>query len=229
TLLYHNLYYNLYINKSQNKKKDIKKIKNLLDKIDKKSVIDYIKICKSLKKSGFDHYEISNFCKDFYYSKHNLRYWQLEPYIGLGTSAHSYIYDIRYNNTCLKEYLNIWGEEKILDYFDKNLEFLSSDNIYKENGWKEYLIKSMKRFSRNYEIIDKQKKINEYIMLSLRKSEGLDIKEFKKLFSIDFLKLKEDQINIFLKKKSISADENRIKINESSFIFYNEIVRNFLF
>ncbi|KFC20109.1 coproporphyrinogen III oxidase [Chryseobacterium sp. FH1] len=43
-----------------------------------------------LKDSGFDHYEISNFGKPGFHSKHNSAYWKSEPYLGIGPSAHSY-------------------------------------------------------------------------------------------------------------------------------------------
>ncbi|MBN9337951.1 MAG: radical SAM family heme chaperone HemW [Chryseobacterium sp.] len=43
-----------------------------------------------LKDNGFDHYEISNFGKPGFYSKHNSAYWKSEPYLGIGPSAHSY-------------------------------------------------------------------------------------------------------------------------------------------
>ena len=43
-----------------------------------------------LKNNGFDHYEISNFGKPGFHSKHNSAYWKSEPYLGIGPSAHSY-------------------------------------------------------------------------------------------------------------------------------------------
>lgn len=43
-----------------------------------------------LKEHGFQHYEISNFAKPNYHSKHNSAYWKYEPYLGIGPSAHSY-------------------------------------------------------------------------------------------------------------------------------------------
>lgn len=43
-----------------------------------------------LKDNGFDHYEISNFGKPGFHSKHNSAYWKSEPYVGIGPSAHSY-------------------------------------------------------------------------------------------------------------------------------------------
>ena len=44
-----------------------------------------------LKQNGYSHYEISNFCKNNLHSRHNMRYWQLKDYLGLGPSAHSLI------------------------------------------------------------------------------------------------------------------------------------------
>ena len=43
-----------------------------------------------LRENGFEHYEISNFAKPGFHSKHNSAYWQYRPYLGLGPSAHSY-------------------------------------------------------------------------------------------------------------------------------------------
>lgn len=43
-----------------------------------------------MKESGYDHYEISNFSKPGFRSKHNSSYWQGKQYIGLGPSAHSF-------------------------------------------------------------------------------------------------------------------------------------------
>lgn len=43
-----------------------------------------------LEKNGYEHYEISNFCKPGYYSRHNSSYWKQTHYLGVGPSAHSY-------------------------------------------------------------------------------------------------------------------------------------------
>lgn len=50
----------------------------------------YLKTIDSLKLLGFNQYEISNFSKPGFESRHNLKYWELVPYLGLGASAHSY-------------------------------------------------------------------------------------------------------------------------------------------
>ncbi|MDR1273375.1 MAG: radical SAM family heme chaperone HemW [Odoribacteraceae bacterium] len=45
---------------------------------------------ETLKRAGFEHYEISNFARPGYHSRHNTAYWQGQPYIGLGPGAHSH-------------------------------------------------------------------------------------------------------------------------------------------
>lgn len=54
-----------------------------------------------LKKQGYNHYEISNFAKQGFECKHNLLYWDVKPYIGVGAAAHSFINGVRYANISL--------------------------------------------------------------------------------------------------------------------------------
>ncbi|MFI3227323.1 MAG: radical SAM family heme chaperone HemW [Clostridia bacterium] len=56
----------------------------------------YDYICKTLGQAGFEHYEISNFSKRGYNSRHNMKYWNLDEYLGLGPSAHSLFCDTRF-------------------------------------------------------------------------------------------------------------------------------------
>lgn len=56
----------------------------------------YLTAIRELKKYGFCQYEISNFALPSYESKHNLKYWQTEEYLGFGASAHSFIGNVRY-------------------------------------------------------------------------------------------------------------------------------------
>lgn len=57
----------------------------------------YLLACEKLNKAGFEHYEISNFAKEGRRSRHNMKYWRAEEYIGIGASAHSYLDGVRYS------------------------------------------------------------------------------------------------------------------------------------
>ena len=59
-------------------------------------MFDYI--IAELERSGFEHYEISNFCKPGFESRHNLMYWDNAEYYGLGAGASGYVSGVRYRN-----------------------------------------------------------------------------------------------------------------------------------
>ncbi|MBQ8203062.1 MAG: radical SAM family heme chaperone HemW [Clostridia bacterium] len=56
----------------------------------------YLYMCDYLEKKGYGHYEISNFCKEGRKSRHNLKYWLCEEYLGIGPSAHSFLDNKRF-------------------------------------------------------------------------------------------------------------------------------------
>ncbi len=58
---------------------------------DDKTAEQYLQMCNFLENKGYCHYEISNFSKMGMESKHNLKYWELEDYLGIGPSAHSFL------------------------------------------------------------------------------------------------------------------------------------------
>ena len=77
----------------------------------------YELICKKLKENNYVHYELSNFSKKGYESKHNLTYWNNENYYGFGAGASGFIKNTRYDNTkSVINYINgktIVFEEKL--------------------------------------------------------------------------------------------------------------------
>ena len=67
----------------------------------------YAFLCQRLKEAGYEHYEVSNFAKPGYESKHNSSYWDETPYLGLGAGAHSYDGVSRqWNVANLKKYMS---------------------------------------------------------------------------------------------------------------------------
>ncbi len=64
-------------------------------------------LVETLTNSGFTHYEVSNFAKPGFESRHNLGYWQNHQYLGFGVSAHRYVNGARSSNwRSLKKYMN---------------------------------------------------------------------------------------------------------------------------
>ncbi|KMY43709.1 coproporphyrinogen III oxidase [Bacillus sp. FJAT-27916] len=78
----------------------------------------YEYVMERMEKAGYHQYEISNFGKPGFESKHNLVYWNNEEYYGLGAGAHGYLNGVRYHNHGpLKKYMNdiANGEKPIID------------------------------------------------------------------------------------------------------------------
>lgn len=70
----------------------------------------YLKTVEYLSEKGFEQYEISNFARNENYSRHNLKYWQCENYIGFGPASHSFFDNERY---CCPRDIKSFCEQKI--------------------------------------------------------------------------------------------------------------------
>lgn len=101
--------------------------------VDEEESLKQFDILKSiLKKNDFLHYEISNFGKLNYFSKHNSNYWKQVPYTGIGPSAHSFDgnerkWNISNNNKYINYLLNNesnFSEREILTISDKYNEYV---------------------------------------------------------------------------------------------------------
>ena len=86
-------------------------------------------MCKTLRAGGFEHYEISNFSKPGYHSRHNSSYWDGTPYLGAGAAAHSYNGQTRqWNPSNLDTYMD--GIEQGIPVQEE--EHLSAKDLYNE-------------------------------------------------------------------------------------------------
>ena len=114
-------------------KLSINGIKNISEDLDSEM---YDVICKEMKNFGYSHYEISNFCKEGYESRHNLCYWNNNHYYGFGLGASGYIDNRRYSNTrSLNEYIDgmVIVEEDYLNE-DDVMEYEVILNLRKKEG-----------------------------------------------------------------------------------------------
>ena len=79
---------------------------NELELVSEDLEMEMVKLINDLVTPVFPKYEVSNYAKPGYESKHNLLYWNNEEYLGIGLSSASYIDGVRYQNTIdLKTYL----------------------------------------------------------------------------------------------------------------------------
>lgn len=107
-------------------------------------------LMKAARTAGYEHYEISNFAKPGFRSRHNSNYWSGKEYLGVGPSAHSFN-----------------GSERRWN--------IANNALYIQS-----LEKNIVPFE--VEILSEENKMNEYIMTSLRTSEGFDLNYFSKRF-----------------------------------------------
>lgn len=80
----------------------------------------YLSAITELERKNFNHYEISNFAKTGFESRHNLNYWDNGEYYGFGAAAHGHIKEVRYSNyTDLQTYLKNYNTKEYKETLNK--------------------------------------------------------------------------------------------------------------
>ena len=152
---------------------------------EERSLAMYDRLIDRLQEAGYEHYEISNFSRKGWRSRHNSSYWQLVPYIGIGAAAHSY--DGRRRQ---------WNIADINSYINH-----IQQGIVPAEG----------------ELLDKDSRYNDHVMLALRTCEGLDLstldsdersycEETAKKFVLDGLLVKTDK-HLRLSRKGLFVSD----------------------
>ena len=157
----------------------------------------YHKSLGLLKENNYEHYEVSNFSKAGKECKHNLTYWKVEPYLGVGLNSHSNLFNRRFwNHSKLASYnklieshiLPVEGEEII----DKNMEIaeycIMGLRLKSGINKNEYLFRFNEKIDNRYrKIIDKHVHNNlikeNYNSITLT-NKGLDLSN---LVEVDFM------------------------------------------
>lgn len=154
---------------------------------------------KILEENGYKHYEISNFTKENFESKHNLNCWNQEEYLGFGLASHSYFDEKRFSNVeNLQEYL-------------KNI---------KENNFEKNIIIN--------EIQTSETKMKEYMMLGFRKLDGISISKFEQKFGIHPLFYFRFELSKLEDDLLIEVDLDDIRITKRGLDFANKIFEEFV-
>lgn len=130
------------------------------------------------EKNGFVHYEISNFAKEGFNSRHNSNYWKGEPYLGLGPGAHSYnVHSRQWNVANNPQYIK--GIQQAIIPCER--EELSATQRY-----------------------------NEYVMISLRTKEGIDLAKVESNFGSDYISHIKSELEKIGKGDLLISAENHI-------------------
>ena len=161
----------------------IDKVKEIPEELDYEM---YELIQKTLTKNGYTQYEISNYAKEGYESKHNLVYWRNLEYYGFGCGASGYTFGVRYDNTkSLTNYLN--GKRR-----DKE------------------------------ELLDKMAIMKYEVILGLRKTKGINIREFYNKYGVNIADV--FPVKKLLQNKELLYIDGYLKINPTYLYVMNEIL-----
>ena len=159
----------------------------------------YWTVKQELEKAGYIHYEISNFAKAGFESKHNLSCWNQEEYIGFGTSAHSYTNNVRYSNI-----------DSMEEYIKKKKKESEADNFV------------------FHEKQNEDSKMKEFMMLGLRKKEGVSIKEFKNRFTLNPIFVYRKELEKLVTEELIEIDGDKIKLTNKGLDLANLVWEEFI-
>lgn len=158
--------------------------------------------------SGYCHYEVSNFAKDGFACEHNMSYWKLKNYIGIGAGAVGTIYSDRTvrwsNSTKLDSYISFWN---------KNLSDIKIDELCN--------IQSVENIDFNIQVF-------EYFMMGLRTSYGICKEEFEARFNIPipekFIKIFNEWEEKQMCQKKVSFNKTYYSLNSSGLLLLNEFL-----
>ena len=153
----------------------------------------------TLEKHKYNQYEISNFTKSGFESKHNMDCWNQKEYMGVGASASSFMENKRYSN---------------ISELEKYIE-----NIEKGTPNKNLVLE---------EFLDEESKMDEFMMLGLRKIDGVDIKEFERIFQINTIVKYCKKLDKLNREGLIEIDENNIKLSNKGIDLANLVWEEFV-
>ena len=180
----------------------------IFDKIEKNELIlpkeeiernMYWYVKDTLELNGFHHYEISNFAKKGFESKHNLDCWEQQEYIGFGVAAHSYVDNVRYSNT------------ENLEKYIENIDLRIPEN------------------NRTiHEVQNEDDKKKEYMLLGLRKIDGIKIGDFKNIFGENPIYLYRNELSKLSEEGLIEIDEDVIKLTNKGIDLANLVWEEFV-
>ncbi len=157
----------------------------------------YFNAAGLLSAAGLKQYEISNFARKGKHSRHNMKYWNCDEYLGFGPAAHSYFGGKRFS---FKRDINLY-----IDSFDP------------EKRVTEELVDE-------YIDIPYSSRVAEYVMLRFRLNAGIGTAAFKKRFGRDFEEMYLDKMMPFIKSGHIIKTKNGYALSKDGMYVSNYIL-----
>ncbi len=156
-----------------------------------------------LRENGYERYEISNYAKKGFESRHNSGYWRRIPYLGVGLGASSFLAGKRTKNIDeMESYLSFWLEKK------DNIDRYHSDRLEKKANTVPYC---------EVEEVIREDAMAEYFFLGLRMSEGVSIQAFEKEFGISVFERYGQELDLCQKEKLLTVDPHTDRIALTDF------------
>jgi oxygen-independent coproporphyrinogen-3 oxidase len=166
---------------------------------DEESVADfYLAACERLRSSGIAQYEISNFARDGFESRHNLKYWTRQPYFGFGVDAHSMLFSAIPDLDAVR--------------------FASADSLEK------YLAASVLQPSS----ISRAAAMEEHFFLGLRLTHGVSLQDLATKFGNEPVERYQATIAESAADGLIDRREDTIRLTSRGRLLSNEVFQRFL-
>ena len=175
----------------------------------------YLLAEEMLSDSGFLHYEISNWARPGYESRHNLTYWRNLPYLGVGPGAHSYLAGNRfYNLRSPREYI-------------KRLGKLEGKRPQASSGVVTETVQAVPVVEK-VEDIDQGLEIAETLMMGLRLDEGIELQGFSKRFGVELGDVFGSEIKELTSLGLVAIDNGALHLTPRGRLLGNEVFQRFV-
>jgi oxygen-independent coproporphyrinogen III oxidase len=158
----------------------------------------YVAACKRLDGAGLQQYEISNFACEGFHSRHNLKYWARQPYLGFGVDAHSMLPSA-----------TLEGEA---------VRFATTDRLEK------YMAGAPLRRT----IVSQTAALEERFFLGLRLNAGVDLQEIADAFGSFVIDQSQLAISEMMKQGLLERIGDRIRLTPRGRLLSNEVFQAFL-
>ena len=179
-----------------------------------------------LQEKGYTRYEISNYARKGRECLHNLTYWQMGEYLGMGLGAASYFSGYRFQNTRQMDvYLRQFGKSRHTNTNNFNGSKRGTSPLEAVDCLREGFIET-----EAFEKLGKREEMEEFVFLGLRMMEGISLSEYQNRFGVDFREQYRTVLKSLLEKSLLaeSGNHDRIYLTSRGIDVSNRVLAEFL-